>query len=145
MAVEEGTVIRLADKTAWVKTRKSKACEGCTARGSCSAMGGGNDMEVEAVNLAGGKVGDRVVISFETSSLLKASFLLYVFPILCMLAGAFIGLYLAPRWNLDGSVFSAVGGFAFLGLAFLFVKVKGNRMGQEDAYRPKIVRILKQP
>ncbi|MBU0987433.1 MAG: SoxR reducing system RseC family protein [Proteobacteria bacterium] len=144
MATEEGIVIKLESDTAWVKTKKSKACEGCSSRGACSVMGGGDDMEVQAINAVGGKVGDRVVLSFDTAPLLKATFLIYVFPILCMLAGALIGMNLAPRFNIDPSIFSAIGGFCFFGLAMLFVKSKGNRMSQQDQYRPKVVRILRQ-
>ena len=144
MATEEGVILKIDSSTAWVKTQKTKACEGCSSRGACSVMGGGEDMEVQAINAAAGKIGDRVVLSFDTSSLLKATFLLYVFPIICMLVGAFAGTQLAPKVNLDTSIVSAVGGFLFFGLSFLFVKSTGNRMAQKDAYRPKIIRILKQ-
>ena len=36
-------------------------------------------MEVEVTNTVGAKIGDRIVLYFETSSLLKAAFLLYIF------------------------------------------------------------------
>ena len=144
MATEEGVVLRIGSRTAWVKTQKTKSCEGCSSRGACSVMGGGGeDMEVQAINAAGGKVGDRVVLSFDTSSLLKASFLLYVFPIICMLVGAFAGMQVAPAVNFDASIVSAICAFSFFGLSFLFVKSKGNRMAQKDEYRPKIIRILR--
>jgi sigma-E factor negative regulatory protein RseC len=145
MATEEGVVLRIDSRTAWVKTQKTKSCEGCASRGACSVMGGAEDMEVQAINAAGGKVGDRVVLSFDTSSLLKASFLLYVFPIICMLLGAFAGMQVAPAVNFDSSIVSAICAFSFFGLSFLLVKSKGNRMAQKDEYRPKIIRILKQP
>jgi len=135
--------LRLDSNNAWVKTKKTKACEGCSSRGACSAMGSGEEMEVEAINAAGGKVGDRVVLSLETSSLLKASFLLYIFPILCMLLGAFTGLKLAPVLSIDASIVAAIGGFFFFGLSFLLVKSMGDRMVQKDEYRPKIIRILR--
>ncbi|MBL7180814.1 MAG: SoxR reducing system RseC family protein [Pseudomonadota bacterium] len=144
MATEEGVVIRIGAGTAWVKTTKSKACEGCSSKGACSVMGGGDDMEVQAINAAGGKVGDRVVLSFDTTPLLKATFLIYVFPILCMLAGALIGMKLAPAFNLGTSTASAIGGFSFLALAFIYVKSKGDRMSRQDQYRPKVIRVLRQ-
>ena len=143
MATEQGVVIRTGTETAWVKTQKTKACEGCSSRGACSVMGGGEEMEVEAINAAGGKVGDRVVLSFETASLLKATFLVYVFPIICLLIGALIGQKLALILTFNESMFSAISGFLFCGLAVYFVKIKGNRMAQQEEYRPKIIRILK--
>ena len=32
--------------------------------------------------------------------------------------------------------------FFFLGLSFVFVRAKGNRMSRKEIYRPKIIRIL---
>ena len=109
MATEEGIVIKLEADRAWVKTKKSVSCESCASRKSCNVMGGSNDMEVAAINTAGAAVGDRVVMNFETSSFLKATFLLYVFPIICMFLGAVVGQEIAPAVNLGESVASGVG------------------------------------
>ena len=100
-------------------------------------------MEVEAINEAGAQIGDRIIISIETASLLKASFLLYVFPILFMIAGAVIGQKTGPLLDIDPSVFSAVVGFLFFFISFWFVKSRGNSMARKNEYKPKIIRILK--
>ena len=143
MATEEGIVTRLDDGTAWVKTKKSGACESCASRHSCNVMGGGDEMEVETINTAGADVGDLVVISFETASLLKATFLLYVFPILCMFVGALVGQETASSFQINPSVLSAVVGFLFFLVSLLFIRIRANKMGQQDQYRPKIVRVKK--
>lgn len=142
MATEEGFVIKLESATtARVKTNKKSACKGCASRDSCNAMG--NEMEVEALNPAGAQVGDRILLKIETASFLKATFLLYVFPVLCMIVGAIIGQRYAPLLKMDASALSALLGFLFFFLSILFVKFKGNRMAAQSAYRPKIVKILK--
>ena len=99
-------------------------------------------MEVSAINEAGAKVGDRIVLSFETSSLLKATFLLYVFPILLLVIGAAIGQEAAPFLNFNPSGFSAIIGFSFFFAAVLVIKVKANKMAKKNAYRPKIIKVL---
>ncbi|HSO20180.1 MAG TPA: SoxR reducing system RseC family protein, partial [Desulfosarcina sp.] len=48
-------------RTAWVKTTRSSACESCSSRDACQAGGGGQEMEVEAINTADARVGDRIV------------------------------------------------------------------------------------
>jgi len=144
LATEEGIVTKVNSTTAWVTTRKSSACESCAAKSSCSTLASGEEMKVEAINISGATVGDRVVIYFETSSLLKLSFFLYIFPILIMLAGALIGHKIAPFFNLDRSVFSAVCGFLFFFLAFFFIKSKGNKLSKKNQYRPKIIKIITQ-
>jgi sigma-E factor negative regulatory protein RseC len=107
-------------------------------------MGGSNEMEVEAINHAGAQVGQKVVLSFDTSPLLKATFLLYVFPIIAMIIGAFVGQQLAPNFNVDASFLSAIFGFLFFGLTMLFVRSKGNKLAKKDEYRPKIIRVIGQ-
>ena len=99
-------------------------------------------MEVEVTNPVGAKIGDRIVLYFETSSLLNAAFLLYVFPVLCMLAGAALGHWLSPRYQINPSIGSAATGFLSLALSFILVKIRGDRLAQKDSYKPRIVRIL---
>jgi len=143
VASERGIVVKLGTGTAWVKTTKSSACEGCAAKGSCMTVG--DDMEVEALNAAGARVGDRIVINFATSPLLKATFLIYVLPIICMIIGASIGLQLASALAISPSVGSAVAGFLFFFAAVFFVRVRANKLAEKDEYRPRITRILRQP
>ena len=142
MATERGIVIKLDSTTAWVKTTRTSACKTCSAKSSCNVVESGKEMEVQAINEAGAQVGDRIIISIDTASLLKASFLLYVFPILLMLAGAIIGQKAAPLLDIDTSAFSAVVGFSFFFVSIWFVKSRGNRMARENKYKPKIIRIL---
>ena len=144
MATAEGIVTKVYSSTAWVKCSKSAACETCKAKAFCDTMGGGDDdVEVEAINAARAKVNDRVFISFETSSLLKVSFLVYMVPVLFLILGVVIGDKIALIFNYDQSIFSIVVGFLFLFAAFFFVKAKGNKMSKKDEYKPKIIRILK--
>lgn len=145
MATEEGIVTKIeSTATAWVKTTKTDACKACAARSTCHGVGGGKEMEVEAMNHAGARVGQRVVLSFDTSPLLKATFLLYVFPIIAMIVGAFVGQQLAPNFNFDTSFLSAIFAFLFFGLTLLFVRSKGNKLAKKDEYRPKIIRVISQ-
>lgn len=99
-------------------------------------------MEVEVTNPMGAKIGDRIVLYFETSSLLKAAFLLYVFPILCMLAGAALGHWLSLKYEFNPSLGSAMAGFLCLILSFVLVKMRGDKLANKDEYKPRIVRIL---
>lgn len=142
MATEQGVVIKIDSGAAWVKTVKSGDCKGCSARGACHSLGGSDDAQVKAINEAGARVGDRIVLSFETSSLLKATFLLYVFPILLLLIGALMGQGIAPHIGFDPSGFSAITGFSFFFAAVLIVKSRANKLAKKSEYRPRITRII---
>jgi sigma-E factor negative regulatory protein RseC len=140
MATEKGIVTQIGTGTAWVRTLPSEACAGCPSCGTCNAQR--EDTEVEVLNEVGAKIGDRILIDIKTSAFLKATFLLYVFPIIGLLAGSLLGVQAAEYYGYDSSACSALIGFAAFFLTVAVVRVKGNRMGQDKAYRPRIVRIL---
>lgn len=143
MATEEGIVIKLDRDSAWVRATKTGACESCSSRSSCHVLGGGNEMEISAINAAGAQIDDRVVLSFDTPSLLKASFLLYIVPIIALMFGAVVGHAVSMPLQLDQSIGSCVAAFLFFGLSVVFIKSKGNAMGKKIQYRPHIIRVLK--
>ncbi|MDJ0781760.1 MAG: SoxR reducing system RseC family protein [Desulfosarcinaceae bacterium] len=146
MATEKGIVIRLGEPEsgiAWVLTQRSSACKSCSSRHSCNPSERGKDMEVEALNVVGAQVGDEIVLSLDTGPLLKATFLLYVVPILCMIIGAALGHRYALARGWDPSGLSAVVSLIALGISFFFIRLRGNRLSSKRAYKPQIVRIAK--
>ena len=142
MATEEGIVIHTHDALARVKTTKSSSCKACTARDSCHVTETGKVMEVDAINGAGAREGDRILLHFETASLMKACFLLYLLPVGFMLTGAILGHWLALKTGMNVSLLSAVSGFLSLFLSFVMIRSKANALGKNDAYKPKIIKIL---
>ncbi len=143
MATEEGVVIHTQDILARVETTQSRSCKSCESKGSCHIATDGKRVEVLAVNLAGARIGDRILMQVETASLLKACFLLYIFPVGCMLIGAILGHWIALSFGRDTSIISALSAFSALILSVMTIRSKANRMGQRDAYKPKIMKVLK--
>jgi len=143
MATEQGVVTRIESGTTWVKAVRSSACDGCTSKGFCHVSGDGNETEVAVINEAGAGVGDRIVLSFQTASLLKASFLLYLFPILVLICGAALGQAVAPRWGLDPSMLSAVAGVSFFVAGMLLIHPVARAMARKEEYRPRIIKIVR--
>jgi len=141
MATEEGIVTAVSASRAWVKTTRMSACSHCTSKDSCTTQGG-QEALVEAENPVQAKVGDRILVSIETAALLKASFLIYVFPILCLIAGAIFGQAAGPWVGLSALWVSPACGGLFFVTALFFMKSKGNRLAKSSAYMPKIIRIL---
>ncbi len=140
MATEKGIVTKTGPGTAWVRTLPAEACASCASCGTCGAQR--QDTEVEVINEVGAKVGDRILIDIKTSAFLKATFLLYVFPIIGLMAGAMLGVQLAEHYAYDPSACSAAFGFAAFFLTVAIVRIQGNRMGRQRAYRPQILKVL---
>jgi sigma-E factor negative regulatory protein RseC len=139
---ERGVVIKVASGRAWIKTEKSSACEGCASRDSCGNPGGGKEMEVEAINSAGANAGDLVLISFGAAPLVKVYTLVYIFPILALLAGAILGQRLSVMFSMDESLSALVLGFLFFAGAFFIVKFCSGKMAKKGDYQPKVLRII---
>ena len=145
MAIEQGIVVKVGLKRqnmALVKTVQSSACEACSARGQCNPNVRGKEREVEAVNLVNAREGDLIQISMDTGALLKTTFLLYVFPICCMLVGAFVGNAIGTATNMGPSNASAIVGIAFFFLAMILVRKRAGKMALKLEYQPKITRII---
>lgn len=143
MATEKGIITEIKAGIALVKTQKADACNACSSKDQCHAGGGSaKEMEVEALNHVGAVVGDRVVIACATGSLLKLSFLLHIFPIICLTGGAVLGHQSALALGLDSNLLSVIFGFGGLILSFFFIRFKGKKMAQKDQYKPTILRVI---
>jgi positive regulator of sigma E activity len=61
-----------------------------------------------------------------------------------MMAGAALGQWLSPRYQINPSLGSAACGFLSLVLSFVLVKMRSDRLARRDNYKPRIIRILGQ-
>jgi sigma-E factor negative regulatory protein RseC len=140
---EPGIVKRAIGTKAWVVTTRSEMCEACASQGACKVLGGGKEMEVEAINTAQAKPGDQVLLTLEDQSLIKLSFLVYMFPILALIAGAALGQKVGPLLSINQELASfGLGAIAF-GLAFLIVRKKDKTLEQTGSTIPRVTRIIK--
>lgn len=142
MATEAGVVVRIDAVGTWVKTVRGEVCDGCASKGACHTMGGGREMEVAVINLIGARVGDRVVLKLETSPFLKATFLIYMFPILLLVAGAAAGEWISRSFGLASLLPSALLGFGSLAAGLLLMRMIARRLAKKDEYRPRIARVI---
>lgn len=143
MAKETATVTGLTGGYAIVQTERTAGCAGCSERNLCNSLGGGKDLEFIAVNPVGAKTGDTVLLNFKTGRLLQLSFLLYIFPVLVLVAGAVAGDALAPSYGIDRSAGAAGLGFSGLALAIVTILLLERRAKKSDRYKPVILAVKK--
>jgi sigma-E factor negative regulatory protein RseC len=140
MITENGIVTQSNRSTAWIKTIRSGACEGCSSKESCGTSHNAKAMIVTVKNTLAVEKGDQVVIGLETKPMMFLTFLLYVFPILLLIGGAIIGDSLAPLLEMNRSLCAMVLGFGFFGAAFLVIRKKHTTLTQKDEFKPFLVR-----
>jgi sigma-E factor negative regulatory protein RseC len=143
MITENGIVTQATPDVALVKTNRAAACEACTAKGSCGTIHQGKEMTVEVPNTLGVEPGDSVLIGMQTKSALLLTFLIYIVPILCLVAGALIGDTLGPLLRINASFAAMVLGFSFFGIAFFILHKKSSAMNQKNQFKPVLIRRTK--
>ena len=142
MATEKGIVTSATPSMVWVKTLRSSACEACEANDTCTEKENFKEMMVQVENSLDAAKGDHVVLGFNTVPLLKLTFMLYIFPILFLMAGAGAGQAAAPFLKLDQSLASILAGLLCFATAFAIIKKFNTRLAKKKEYRPYLVRIL---
>ena len=127
-------------RMALVVTRLEPACEGCKARDACTSLGGGGaNAEVRARNTVGAEAGDVVTISIRSSSMLKASFLVYMVPILALIGGIVLGHLLSRVISVDKNVLVGLFGLLAFSGAFVWLKKKCDKLSNKKEFIPEII------
>jgi len=110
--IEEGVVISTSDDLAVVELERGEFCKGCNA---CATFGDGR-MCLEAKNALDAQIGDKVRVEVASKHVLSGAMLIFVLPILAMIAGYFIG----QRFSTGASELPGIIG-AFAGLAGVLI------------------------
>ena len=136
--IETGYVIENKDMQAVVRIRRKKACENC---GMCKQ--GSEGMEITLDNPLGSKEGDRVEVSMGDRMVLRASVIVYVIPLLFLLAGAALGYIFSPALGImERDLAAALCGIVFTALSYTIVRSIDKKVSDKQGYLPRITRIL---
>ncbi|MCL5061732.1 MAG: SoxR reducing system RseC family protein [Nitrospirae bacterium] len=140
---EVGVVKEIIGPKAIVTVQRQSGCDSCPGGSVCKMMG--NEAEVEAVNEAKAKAGDKVRVAFKPYTYLKGTIFIYGIPSIMLIIGAILGKEYLSRLlpNTDPDIVSAIGGFGLFILTFLFMKVWMKRYEGKQEYMPVIEEIIK--
>ncbi|MBI5641198.1 MAG: SoxR reducing system RseC family protein [Nitrospirae bacterium] len=142
MVIEEiGTVKSVEGRIARVSVPRKSACEGCTA-GTCRVED--QTMEIEALNQAGAKVGQKVKVAVKPFAYTKGTLVVYGLPAAGLVMGAIIGKEFMSRvfTKADPDMLSAVFGFGFFVISLIGVKVWSHIADKRTDSKPVIEEIL---
>lgn len=147
MMREEGLVIELDGEYAIVTGQRQKSCGTCHAANTCTVLSGGlgqRAIKIRARNLCNAQVGERVFIEISERSFLKASFLVYILPLVVLFALVSWTRYLVQTfdWQVDIEILSAVVGIVSLFLTFVWLHRRSKRLEQESKEGPVIIEVL---
>jgi len=145
MMQETGVVTELKENgLASVKATEGEGCGSCGCRGACQAFGGGTERKITAINQAGATVGDQVLLTIGSGSFLKASFLVYLLPILALVVGSVVGQkYSSQIWAAaNPETVSVLTGVFCLVVSFMVIRLLNTRITQSQKYYPVIEKVI---
>jgi len=143
---EEGFVIEVKGGLAVVRVIEAGGgCASCASGGTCKA--GAEGRVVEAENRAGATPGQRVTLKIESGAFLKASFLVYMVPVIALFLGAGLGGKFGPAVypGITADVWQALAGVAFLALSILLIRLYDKKVKTSKAFRPVVDRVVEGP
>jgi sigma-E factor negative regulatory protein RseC len=127
---------------AQVLTNRQSACGGCQADHGCRSCLATNDKAVFTVqNPAGALPGDLVVIQQSADAFYTGAVLLYLLPVVTMVAGALIGSQMAGTAAGDGTARAIIGGLLGLVGGFGLTLLLSRHRRFRNWIVPRITRI----
>ena len=141
MVTEQGIIEELSGQKTLVRIKKGSACASCESRGNCE-VASGKSMVVEVANDLGAGKGDHVELSVPSGAFLKLSLLVYILPVVALIAGAFAGGAFARVLHVPLSLASVIGGFLVMGVTFYALKRFDRSLRARSKFHPRMTRIL---
>lgn len=151
MLVETGRVVAVETDGVWVETIRRSTCGSCAAQKGCghgivNRLSEGRSSLVRALpgrlSPADCAVDDEVEISIPEEVILKGSLVVYILPLLTLLAGATLGAYALPGGGDGAAALGAVAGFA---IGYLLVRWHAHVHRDDTRLQPVLLGIVGRP
>lgn len=140
---KEAWVVKVEGEEVRLRYLRHSACKHC---GACFVLG--NSLGEQEILLPKNNLdlrqGDRVTVGFNSTSLLRASFLAYVLPLLFLLLGYLGGARLGHSlWGaVRAEISGVIGGVLALGLTYYGLHLYDRQLRKSSHYQPQVTRVL---
>ena len=129
----------MENEKAFVHIARNTACENC---GACHFDEKTLNLKVTAVNHIGAIVGDQVELSMENVNFFRASFFLYGIPLLSLLGGIFLGLFIFQSIGNEYYDLFAIGiGIVFMTTAYVVLRLNKDKFADNSRYMSVITSV----
>jgi sigma-E factor negative regulatory protein RseC len=139
-----GVVVSAQGSLADVSTSRGSACTGCSEASTCTLPDPEACVEIVTVrNAVGAEPGDTVELDLPQHGLLRLSLLVWVVPLLGMVAGAIVGTTLPTSSGLVADAAAFLGAVSGAALAFGVLRWVDRRAAGDPRLTPFVARILR--
>ena len=128
MIERQATVVKTQGKFARVEVLRESSCTSCSLKSGCGTGTVGqfflsNKVQHKVQNTQAAKEGDNVVIGIDEQSLVRASLIIYILPLLTLFVFAVLGDMLADVFSIQNKeVVAILAGFIGMALAFFLIR-----------------------
>ena len=130
---ERAEVVKTAGRIAVLQIVKTPECDACKA---CAFRNGKSRVKVKALNTAGAKAGDEVIVACEKDHRALASFIVYIVPVIMAGIGVAVGALCFER-----ELWMAVFCLAGLALGFAAVFAADKMLSKSRGFGMEVVEI----
>lgn len=129
---ETGEVVSVTNNTLKVRIYRKSACgDGCASCGLCK----NNENIIEVKNSVNAQIGDKVTLEISSGKLFKAAFLVYIIPLIMLIAGYYIGRIFTKNEGL--CVLSA---FLLMIISLIAISIYDRRL--KGKFTPQVISII---
>lgn len=136
MELEDGTVVRLEDGKAVIQMEVGAQCDSCRLKHCCTSLSEETTRRIELPVTESLHVGDNVKLGYQPKYRIISAFLVFILPLLLLIAGYFLGLTL---FKTEGK--AILSGFVALGIGFITVWGLGKILDKNQSFIPQIVKV----
>lgn len=139
--LESGIVVEVDNGIATILFKRSSACAKC---GACRLASEEENMYLKINNNLGAGVGDVVEVETNTSSVLTASVIAYVIPLIFLIIGVGLGYYIDNMFKLlnNPDALGAILGIVLVAVSYLGIRAFEPKFRQNKSFLPKMKDIL---
>ena len=117
---EAGKVVDINGDDAKLRFNRTSMCSKC---GACGMTAGKNEIIVSVRNSLNARVGDTVEIEFDSRNVLTSSLIAYIFPLIMLFIGIWIGYLIPQNFFEVKDVMAAILGLIFCAASFIILKI----------------------
>lgn len=126
-----------------VEVRRVSACGD-----KCGSCGGGCSVPMTRVkmkNTLGVEKGDLVEVNMDTNTVLKFAFLVYIIPLVMMIAGIAVGINVFRTAGIANyESYGFLTGLVLLAASFFILKLIDKKVKENDSIKFQMVKIIKE-
>jgi sigma-E factor negative regulatory protein RseC len=141
MSCEIGIVVEKTGPTVRVEAEAYHACASCGARHTCSIPGGETKKRSLVIhNSIGAEPGDYVEFIVREQSVVASSLLIYLFPVIALVAGSMLGLSLSHLFTIDEDLTAGIFGLSAFLLSFIIIRLMTPLLTEKVSFMPELTR-----